>query len=385
MRLAYVTETYPPELNGVALTVERTVGYLRARGHQVDLIRPRQPGEAPRRDDAEWRTHGCAIPMYADLRFGMAWPSSLVARFRERRMQLVHVATPGPLGWAAIGAAAGAGLVATSDFRTNFHHYSHYYGFGWGAPLVQAYLRRLHNRTQRTFAPTHAMRDELAAGGFERVQVVGRGVDTVRFSPSRRSAELRAQWSPEGAPVLLYTGRLAAEKNVELALRAYHVARHRLPGLRMVVVGDGPLRKRLEADHPDVRFTGMQTGIALAEHYASADAFVFPSLSETFGNVTLEALASALPVVAYDTAAAAEHVVDERSGRLVAPGDEAAFIDAVGEVVSRPAAWQQSARELARSTALKAGWEQVLAGFERQLMSTLIEDASLAAGVAYVA
>jgi glycosyltransferase involved in cell wall biosynthesis len=370
VRIAYVTETYPPELNGVSLTVERTVRHLRSRGHDLQLIRPRQTGEAALDSADELRTLGCPIPMYPDLRMGLASASTLRQRFEGSQPQLVHVATEGPLGRAALLAARAAGIPVTTDFRTNFHEYSRYYGFGWFSPLLMAYLRRFHNHSQRSFVPTEATRRQLAAAGFERLEVVGRGVDTRQFSPARRSAALRAAWGVGEGPVLLTVGRVAAEKNVALALCAFEAVRLRMPSATMVVVGDGPLRRRLESEFPAARFVGVQRGDALAQHYASADLFLFPSLSETFGNVTLEALASGLPVIAFDAAAAAEHVDDCGSGLLVPPGDEQAFIASVCSL-----AWQHrhlaSVREQARRSALKVHWPDVLGRFEAHLVDTV--------------
>jgi glycosyltransferase involved in cell wall biosynthesis len=224
----------------------------------------------------------------------------------------------------------------------------------------------------------------LEAAGFERLSIVGRGVDTERFTPAKRSDLLRAEWDAGHAPVLLYVGRLAAEKNVALALCAFEAVRLRLPRARMVVVGDGPLRRRLELDYPQARFVGVQRGEALARHYASADLFLFPSLSDTFGNVTLEALASGLPVVAFDTAAAAEYVDDCDNGLLVPPGDEKSFIAAVCSL-----AWQyhqlDGVREHARAAALKAQWSEVLGRFESELADTLSVHAPLASDAACAA
>ena len=376
MRIAYVTETYPPELNGVSLTVERTVAYLRGRGQPLLLIRPRQPGEAHRDDGQEWRTAGCPIPMYPDLRFGVARAAALRARLAATGSTLVHLATPGPLAWAALRAARSLGIPVTSDFRTNFHQYSRYYGLGAIAPLIVGVLRRFHNGSCVTFVPTTAARDDLAARGFNNLAVVGRGVDTSRFAPQKASAELRLRWrSGEGAPapagaapVLLYVGRVAAEKNIELALQAFDAARRAHPGTRLVVVGDGPLCARLAAAHPAALFVGVQRGDALAEHYASADLFLFPSLSDTFGNVTLEALASGLPVVAFNVAAAAEHVVDGESGALVPAGDEGGFIDAVSRLAAS-AERLGAMREAATEAAKRAQWNEVLARFEDHLLA----------------
>src|SRR5450755_2320440 len=370
MRIAYVSETYPPELNGVSLTVERTVRFLRARGHNVELIRPRQPGEAALDASDELRTLGCAIPVYRELRFGLARIAPLVRRFQRTRPELVHLATPGPLAWAALAAARSLGITATSDFRTNFHQYSGYYRLGFLATPVLGLLRRFHNLTERTFVPTRAASRELGAAGFHNLTTVGRGVDTERFTPAARSADLRRQWQAEDGPVLLMVGRVAAEKNVELGLRAFEHARTARPGTRMIVVGDGPARARLAAAHPAARFVGVQRGAALAAHYASSDVFLFPSLSDTFGNVVMEALASGLPVVSFAVAAAAEHVDDGISGRLVAPGDEAAYMAALASLVDLSVALEPM-RVAALAAARRATWPEVLARFEARLEDTV--------------
>jgi glycosyltransferase involved in cell wall biosynthesis len=385
VRIACVTETYPPEVNGVSLTVERTVRHLRHRGHEVEVIRPRQPGEASRARSDEFLTAGCPLPMYREMRFGLCSDHTLRHRFESSQPQVVHVATEGPLGWAALRAAQSLSIPVASDFRTNFHMYSRYYGLGWLAPVVVQYLRRFHNRAQRTFVPTEATRRALVSRGFERLEVVGRGVDTVQFTPDKRSAALRTAWGADHGPVLLHVGRLAAEKNVTLALCAFEAVRLRMPGASMVVVGEGPMRRRLEAEFPAARFVGVQRGEALAQHYASADLFLFPSLSETFGNVTLEALASGLPVVAFDTAAAADHVEDCDNGLLAPVGDERAFIASVCSL-----AWQHrhlgALRMRARRAALKASWVDILCRFEDLLAETAAAGrAGIAAGAVLAA
>ena len=367
MRISYVTETFPPEVNGVSLTAARMVAHLRASGHEVEVIRPSQAGEARGEGRSEWLSAGFPIPMYPDLRFGLALPATLARRFAQTRPQLVHVVTEGPLGRAAVAAAARLGIPTTSDFRTNFHQYSRHYRLGWLAPLIGRYLRNLHNRTARTFAPTRRLRQELLAQGFERVEWVGRGVDATRFSPAKRDDALRRQWGATDGPVLLHVGRLAPEKNVALALRAWRRAHELVPSARMVVVGDGPLAARFKREFPEVFFAGMKTGVELAAHYASADLFLFPSLSETFGNVTLEALASGLPVVAFDAAAASEFVTNRVNGRLIAPGDDAAFTVAAGLLASLHGELAPMSAA-ARQAACAADWPAVLAHFESQLM-----------------
>lgn len=367
MHIVYVTETYPPEVNGVALTTARTVAHLRGAGHRVHLVRPRQRGEAPRDDAEEWRCPGGPIPMYPELRYGLATRGVLRRRWRALAPALVHVATPGPLALAALAAARAEGIPTSADFRTNFHAYSRHYRLGWLEPVVLRWLRRLHDQADCNFVPTPALAAELAAAGFRRLAVSGRGVDSALFDPARRDPALRARWgAADGDRVLLHVGRLAAEKNVALALQAWERLRARRPGLRMVVVGDGPQRTALQRAHPQAAFVGLHTGEDLAAHYASADAFAFPSLTDTFGNVTLEALASGLAYAAFDTAAAAVHVVDGDNGWLARPGDAAGFDAALGAAVDQ-AAPGSVLRRRARETALAADWSAVLQRFEGAL------------------
>lgn len=367
MRIAYITETWPPEINGVSFTAERTVRYLRAAGHDVQLVRPRQDGEDARDDEDEWRTAGWPIPMYPALRFGWAPSTALRARWRERPPDLVHLVTPGPLARSALRAAGLEHIPASADFRTNFHAYSRHYGCGWAEPLVLAWLRSLHRRVQCTFAPTEALAADLRRRGFGEVQVAGRGVDAQRFSPDHRDNELRRAWgAAEADPVFLYVGRLAAEKNVRLACAAYEAVRVRQPRARLVIVGDGPQRALLAARHPHAHFAGEQRGDALARHYASADVFLFPSLTDTFGNVTLEAMASGLAIVAYNVAAARQHLVDGWSACLAAPPQPHRF--GIAALRALPMAPPDSAlRRRARRAALLLDWGSVLRRFEQQL------------------
>lgn len=384
MQIAYVTETYPPEINGVALTVARTVAHLRTHGHAVDLIRPCQRGELRRPGVEQWLTWGCPIPMYPDLRFGWARPAEMRRRFLQRRPDLVHVATPGPLGQVAARVAKDMGLPVTSDFRTNFHQYSRYYRLGWGEPLIRRLMRAMHNSVDLTFIPTPELWSRLKLDGFQRLAVVGRGVDADQFSPTWRSATLRTSWgADEHTPVLLYVGRLAAEKQVDLALQAWAQARVLRPETRMVVVGDGPLRQQLQRKWPDAIFTGMLSGEALSRAYASADLFLFPSETETFGNVTLEAMASGLCVVAFDIAAASLLIDPALTGYLVPAGNRDAFCSTVRELVERLPELGPL-RVLARSRARLAGWDDVLTEQSRQMTALVERTGAMHERTAYV-
>jgi glycosyltransferase involved in cell wall biosynthesis len=368
LRVAVVTETYPPEINGVARTVGLMVEALCERGHAVQLVRPRQCNERacpPDEGPEERLVAGFPIPFYRHLQMGFARPGALEREWTKWRPDLVQVVTEGPLGWAAVSAARRLGIPVCSDFHTNFHSYSRHYGLGVLAGVVSRYLRALHNRTDCTLVPTAEMQSSLEALAFERVNVVGRGVDTWLFSPARRSERPRATWGCRGAEtVVLYVGRLAPEKNLGLFVEGALAMRAIDASLRVVLVGDGPQGAELRARHPDFVFAGTRTGKDLAEHYASADVFLFPSTTETFGNVTLEAMASGLAIVAYDYAAARQYLRHGASGLLAAPGDRTTFIR-MAEQLARDSELRLRLRSEARRAAEEASWSRAFDDLER--------------------
>jgi glycosyltransferase involved in cell wall biosynthesis len=371
MNIALVTETFPPEVNGVAMTLSRLVGGMRTRGHTVEVVRPRQTSEvANGMVDAtalDYVVPGMPIPFYRALRMGLPVTGQLKKRWRERRPDVVHVATEGPLGLAALRAAHLLKLPVTSTFHTNFHQYGGHYGLTLGRDLALRYLRWFHNRTRSTMVPASDLREQLAADGFERLVVLARGVDGALFSPAKRSEALRAGWGAEpGDPVVIYVGRIAAEKNLSLAVEAFIEFRRTEPRARFVLVGDGPERAALEKAYPDFHYAGMKRGEELAACYASADVFVFASTTETFGNVVTEALASGLVVLAYDYAAGREHVRDGENGFVAAFGDRAAFLTGVHTLLARRADWP-AIRAAARKSAESITWSAIFDVFEREL------------------
>jgi len=342
MRIAVVTETYPPEVNGVALTVHALVSQMAADGHELLLVRPRQPGVSAMplpQPISELLVAGAALPKYPGLRFGFPAGRLLARHFGAKRPDAVYVATEGPLGWSAVRAAGRLGIPVATGFHTRFDAYAGAYGLGPLTPVVRHWLRRLHNASGTTVVPTDELRLWLEQRGFKRVRVVARGVDTALFDPARRDPMLRARWGvgPRGLAVI-YVGRIAAEKNLGLAIEAFRLIRRQRPDARFVWVGTGPQAGRLRREHPDFVFTGLRLGEDLAAHFASADLFLFPSLTETFGNVTIEAMAAGVPTVAFDYGAARAHMKDGVHGRLVACGDEPAFVAAALQAAMHDAA-----------------------------------------------
>ncbi|HEY7739151.1 MAG TPA: glycosyltransferase family 1 protein [Steroidobacteraceae bacterium] len=372
MRIAVVTETYPPEVNGVALTVHALVSQMAAGGHDITLVRPRQPGVSalPQpRPIEELLVAGAALPKYPGLRFGFPAGRMLARNFGARRPDAVYVATEGPLGWSAVRAARKLGIPVATGFHTRFDAYAGAYGLGPLTPLVRAWLRRMHNASGATVVPTEELRGWLEQRGFERVRVVARGVDTALFDPARRDARLRARWGVgPGGLAVIYVGRIAPEKNLELAIDAFHAIRQRRADARFVWVGNGPLADRLKREHPDFVFTGLRLGEDLAGHFASADLFLFPSLTETFGNVTLEAMAAGVATVAFDYGAAHAHLKDRVHGRTVACEDAAGFIAAAVETAVDEATRREMGRA-ARRTALALSPERVTREFVDLLAS----------------
>lgn len=371
LRIAVVTETYPPEVNGVAMTLGRLVDGLQVRNHQVQLIRPRQHSDDQPQPTATLSEHlqrGIALPRYEGLKMGLPAKAALTRLWTRQRPDVVQIATEGPLGWSALAAANKLRLPVASDFHTNFHSYSSHYGFGLLRRAIVAYLRKFHNKAAVTLVPTEGIRRELLAHGYENIEIIGRGVDTQLFHPGRRDAVLRAQWGVgEYETAVLYVGRLAAEKNLSLVFSAFDAMHQARPATRLVLVGDGPERAGWQAKRPDAIFCGTQVGEALAAHYASGDVFLFPSLTETWGNVTIEAMASGLAVVAYDCAAAEEIIRHDENGLKVAPEDQAAFIAQAVSLVS-DVARQRRLGSAAAARAAQLSWDAIIDSFERVLL-----------------
>ncbi|KAF1710683.1 glycosyl transferase [Pseudoxanthomonas kalamensis DSM 18571] len=369
MRYAIVTETYPPEVNGVALTVQGLENGLRARGHDVQVVRPRQDGgDSPA--DGDLLVRGMGLPRYPGLKFGLPAPRALARLWEAEAPDAIYVATEGPLGWSALRAARRLGIPAATGFHTRFDEYMRDYGFPFLQGTALRWMRRFHNGADGTLVPTQELADFLSGNGFRSVVRLARAVDTAQFGASRRDPALRAEWGvDEDELVVIYVGRIAPEKNLDLAVRAFRELQKRRPDARYVWVGDGPAREQLAAQNPDFVFCGVRRGDDLARHFASGDLFLFASHSETFGNVTLEAMASGVATVAFDYGAAREHLESGTQGYAVR--DDDAFVAAALEL----AADDSKRRAMGRAgcqTMQRLHPEQVAADFDA-LLAGLID------------
>lgn len=371
LRIALVSETWFPQVNGVSRSLEKLVESLVGCGDTVRLFIPRYPESHLPDGVSAVGFRAVPLPFYPEVRLPVATPAGVGRELDAFRPDVVHIATEGPLGWAALRASRRLGLPTVSSYHTSFAHYLRLYGAGWLEGAAWRYLRGFHNATAATFCPTPSIREQLLEKGFERVAVWSRGVDAVRFHPHKRDGELRRQLGlHENAVVLACCGRLAAEKNLETLLAAFGRLPPSLP-VNLLLIGDGPLRPKLEAARePRVIFTGYRRGEELARLYACADLFVFPSLSDTFGNVLLEAMASGLPAVAFDVPGPRDVVLDGETGLLVGKIGAEPLAAAIAGLLADPARLGRMSAA-ARRHAAGQGWEAINAVVRRRYLEVV--------------
>ncbi|NEV91370.1 glycosyltransferase family 1 protein [Streptomyces tendae] len=332
MRVVIVTESFPPDVNGVAHGALQTARHLVGRGHDCVVVAPATSGA----DEADAyapcrvvRIPSLPLPGYPQVR--VALPSRRVAAaIAEHRADLVHLAGPFVLGVRGMAAAARLGVPAVAVYQTDLAGYARTY-MGAGEAAAWRRIRSVHAAADLTLAPSSAALRDLKAHGVPRVELWPRGVDTVRFRPDRRDEALRRTLAPDGELIVGYVGRLAPEKQVELLSGACA-----LDGVRVVVVGDGPSRPGLEQSLPGAAFLGCRTGDELARVFASLDVFVHTGPFETFCQTVQEAMASGVPVVAPAAGGPLDLVDHGRTGLLVPPRDAGAVRDAVWSLSADP-------------------------------------------------
>ena len=328
MRLLLATDAWHPQINGVVTTLSTMVDEMRRRGHQVQVVASADYPSIP-------------LPSYPEIRLAI-WLRGLRARIEAFDPDAIHISTEGPIGRYVRQFCVKRGYVFTTSFHTRFPEYIRE---RVPVPLELTYppLRRFHQRAFRTLVPTQSIKQNLARWGFEHLEVWGRGVDTDLFSPQRA---IRGKWD---GPVYLNVGRIAPEKNLISFLDLG------LDGTK-IVVGDGPQLNELKAGYPDVIFPGAKQGVALAEYYASADVFVFPSRTDTFGLVMLEAISSGTPVAAFPVTGPMDVLI---------PGVTGVMHEDLGVAVQRAMTLD---RHICREEAMKLGWSVIADQFINALM-----------------
>ncbi|MFC7482608.1 glycosyltransferase family 4 protein [Luedemannella flava] len=368
MRIAIITESFPPDVNGVANSVVRVAEHLVARGHEPLVIAP-APGLTARGYPGAFgfpvmRVPSVPLPAYKGFRLGL--PSAkLTTTLRDFAPDLVHLASPVALGARGVVLTDQLDLPTVAVYQTDLPAYARLYRLGIGEAAAWAWLRAVHNGADRTLAPSTSTADSLVAQGIRRVWLWQRGVDAVRYHPGKRSDAVRAALAPGGEIIVGYVGRLAAEKRVDLLAGVA-----RLPGVRLVIVGDGPARKRLAKALPGARFVGERHGEQLARLYASLDVFVHTGPHETFGQTVQEASASGVPVVAPAAGGPLDLVEPGVTGELVPPGDGAALTETIARLAADPglrAAYGAAGRTLVEGRTWAAVGDELISHYESVL------------------
>ncbi|HEX9033890.1 MAG TPA: glycosyltransferase family 1 protein [Streptosporangiaceae bacterium] len=355
MRIAYVSESFAPDVNGVAITALRVAENLSAAGHEPLVIAPEPARRMPRLDAGLGfpvvRVRAAGLPLYRGFRVGLPGPA-VRAAIAAHRADVVHLAGPVVLGAGGCSAAGRLGLPTVAVYATDLAAYARAYHLGpAGEAACWRHLRRVHNAAARTLAPSTATAAQLGEHGFERVHVWGRGVDTRRFDPARRCPRLRAELAPRGEVIVGYVGRLAAEKRLDLLSGVTA-----LPGVRLVIVGAGPAEPAARRALPGATFLGQRQGDELARMYASFDIFVHAGPHDTFGNTLQEAAASGVPTVAPAAGGPLDLVRQGVTGFLVAPGDARAIAEAVG-VLAADSELRAAQGRAARLAVLGRSWQ----------------------------
>jgi len=378
MIVTIVTETYLPDINGVAMTLDNLVSGIARLGHKIQLVCPerkKRTHESLHKNISYHPVRGMPIPGYNEVQFGLPSKSLLHKLWKSNIPDIIYVATEGPLGWNAVKTANKLNIPIISGFHTNFHSYSSHYNIGLLEKVVARYLVKLHNKTEVTLTPSFGQKLSIQKMGINNVSVIGRGVDTDLFSAKKRSHKLRETWGVNtiNEPVLLYVGRIAAEKNLELAVKSYRKMYEINKKVKFVLVGDGPLLHKLKKDNPDFIFAGVKRGEELAQYYASSDIFIFPSMSETFGNVVLEAMASGLGVIAYDYAAASMHIYPGKNGQLAYFGDSSEFVEKACIYLNNYL-FLQRIQMNASIYAKSQSWDEIIKQFESILINYTLKN-----------
>ena len=367
MRIALVTDTYTPQVNGVTTVVRRIADVLARAGHQAGVVAPAYPDDRERRP-GELRVPSVPFPPYPAIRLSFPLRRRLARFLDALDPDLVHVATEGPLGFLGRAWARRRGVPLVTSFHTNFPLYARHYGGGLLEPLVWRWLVWFHGPAVMTHTPGTEVRNELVTRGLTHAVTWGRGVDSRHFRPDRRDSGWRRHLDVrDDQVVVLHVGRLAAEKNLGVLPDLWAKAAPQLGGRAVLVVaGEGPEGPRLRAALPDARFLGFLDRDALAGLYASADVCVLPSRTETCGLVALEAMASGIPVIAADAGGFRDSVRPDHNGALVPPTDAAAFAAALIELVedgARRARLSAGARATAVQRDQRAEDDELLAQY----------------------
>ncbi|KRE47356.1 glycosyltransferase family 4 protein [Paenibacillus sp. Soil522] len=379
MRIAVFSDTFVPQINGVALTLKRWTDYLSDRGVECKLFVPTEPD--PSYEDEVYRLASIPLLLYPEYRFAI--PNLLRIRHQLSRFKpdLVHIATPFNVGLAGLSAAQKLGIPVVASYHTHFDRYLDSYRFPFARACYWPYIKWFHRSCRAIFAPSLETINRLEEKGLPNLALWTRGVDCDLFTPAKRSDRIREIYGIKERYLFLFVGRLAPEKDMDILLQLMQRLPDEIRGqVHWLIVGDGPMMEQARQEAPqNATFAGYQSGEALAEFYASSDLFVFPSSTETFGNVVLEASASGLPAIVADSGGVTEIVQHGKTGMHVQARNAESFLAALTDWIDHPDKWQEFGVR-ARAYALSRTWDQAMESiYTRCLQITETEHNQLAA------
>lgn len=369
-RLALFTGNYNHIPDGVSLTLNRLVRFLEEHGVEVLVFAPTIESPPMEHVGELVPVPSLAMPGRPEYRISRLLHAEGRRRLEEFRPDLVHIATPDLLGFSAVRWATKHGLPVVSSYHTHFSSYLPYYRLGWLEPLLLTYFRWFYGKVNQVHVPTPSMIEDLREKKIGRdLRVWARGIDTQRFSPKHRSLDWRREMGIEpDDTVVLFVSRLVWEKNLDLYAEAVRAVSASMNGVRALIVGEGPAREELQERLPDGIFTGHLEGDELSRAYASGDIFLFPSVTESFGNVTLEAMASGLPCIVADAVGSRSLVHHGVNGYHVSPGSAESLAKRLAELVGDPEL-RRKMGDASRERSLEYTWEQI----NGQLLDSYLE------------
>ncbi len=360
MKIAYFTESLPPLTDGVSRTLSNLRKTLTSENHEYIFYSPFRSNQDGWNGNV-FKVISAPFPLYAQYRVSLPFFHDIRNSLRRFKPDIIHICSPFFLGMTAYSYAREAGIPAVNSFHTRFVSYLEYYGFGWFEKYGWRYLKWFYNRGDMVFVPSLATIEELRGRGFNNLRQWARGINIEKFSPRFADRNLKNRWSPDSRPVALFVGRLVLEKDIEVLLRAHEILKNRGIDYRLVMVGDGPMRQRIEKSHSDIILEGHLEGEALSRAYASADLFVFPSTTESYGNVVQEAGASGLPAIGASEGGIKDLIIDGKTGFLAGPRDADDFARKM-EILLTDEALRNSLAANALEFASAKSWDKINRG-----------------------
>ncbi len=360
MRIAYFTESLPPLTDGVSRTLSNLRKTLETENMDYRFYSPFRPIEIGWTDKV-YKIISVPFPLYKRYRVSLPAFHDLRHSLDKFRPDIIHICSPFLSGLFAYRYGKENKIPVVNSFHTRFVSYCQYYGFGWVEPYGWRYLRWYYNRGAASFVPSISTITELEEKGFKNLKLWARGIDLDQFSPAFADKSLKEKWSPDGSPVAIFVGRLVAEKDIEVLLQAHAILKKRNVCYKLILVGGGPYKRKIETGFPDIFIEGHLEGEALSRAYASADLFVFPSTTESFGNVIQEAAASGLPSIGAAEGGVKDLIRDGETGLLARPRDAEDFAMKMEEVILNKSLRNSLAAE-ALETAFHKSWDNINRG-----------------------